>query len=47
LGVGFARGLEAVNLTTTRDILISWVVTVPLGALLAIILLFPIKLIFE
>ena len=32
LGVGFARGLEAVNLTTTRDILISWVVTVPLGA---------------
>ena len=46
LGVGFARGLEAVNLTTTRDILISWIVTVPLGACLAIILFYPIKAIF-
>lgn len=46
LGVGFARGLEAVNLTTTRDILISWVVTVPLGAILAIILFYPIRAIF-
>lgn len=47
LGVGFARGLEAVNLTTTRDIIISWIVTVPLGALLAIILFYPIRAIFE
>ena len=46
LGVGFARGLEAVNLTTTRDILISWVVTVPLGAALAILLFYPIRAIF-
>lgn len=46
LGVGFARGLEAVNLTTTRDILISWVVTVPIGALLAIALFYPIRAIF-
>ncbi len=46
LGVGFARGLEAVNLTTTRDILISWIVTVPLGALLAILLFYPIQAIF-
>ena len=46
LGVGFARGLEAVNLTTTRDILISWIVTVPIGALLAIILFYPIQAIF-
>lgn len=46
LGVGFARGLEAVNLTTTRDILISWIVTVPLGALLAIFLFYPIHAIF-
>jgi PiT family inorganic phosphate transporter len=47
LGVGFARGLEAINLTTTRDILISWLVTVPLGAILAIILFYPIRAIFE
>lgn len=46
LGVGFARGLEAVNLTTTRDILISWVVTVPIGALLAILVYYPIKTVF-
>lgn len=46
LGVGFARGLEAVNLTTTRDILISWIVTVPLGAGLAILLFYPIKAVF-
>ena len=47
LGVGFARGLEAVNLTTTRDILISWIITVPLGALLAVALFYPIRAIFE
>lgn len=47
LGVGFARGLEAVNLTTTRDILISWIVTVPLGALLAIAMFYPILAIFR
>ncbi len=46
LGVGFARGLEAVNLTTTRDIIISWIVTVPLGALLAIILFYLIQSVF-
>lgn len=46
LGVGFARGLEAVNLNTTRDILISWIVTVPIGALVGILLFYPIKFIF-
>ncbi len=46
LGVVFARGLEAVNLTTTRDILISWVVTVPNGALIAVALFYPIRAIF-
>ncbi|MBA3721284.1 MAG: inorganic phosphate transporter [Parachlamydiaceae bacterium] len=46
LGVGFARGLGAVNLTTTRDILISWIVTVPLGAILAVLLFYPIKAVF-
>lgn len=46
LGVGFARGLGAVNLVTTRDILISWIVTVPLGALLAIPVYYLCKFIF-
>ncbi len=46
LGVGFARGIGALNLTTTRDIVISWIVTVPIGALLAILLFYPIRQIF-
>lgn len=46
LGVGLARGLGAVNLNTTRDILISWLVTVPIGAILAILLFYPIQAIF-
>ncbi|MCH9608632.1 MAG: hypothetical protein S4CHLAM45_12130 [Chlamydiales bacterium] len=37
LGVGFARGLGAINLDTIRDIVISWVVTVPVGAALSIL----------
>jgi phosphate/sulfate permease len=36
LGVGFARGVEAINLTITRDILASWVITLPVGALLSV-----------
>ena len=46
LGVGFARGLEAVNLKTTRDIFISWIITVPLGAILAILMFYLIRFIF-
>ena len=37
LGVGLARGMSALNLNTVRDIFISWIVTVPAGALLSII----------
>jgi PiT family inorganic phosphate transporter len=37
LGVGLARGIGAINLSTVRDIAISWVITIPAGAILAII----------
>ncbi|CAM2812680.1 inorganic phosphate transporter [Vibrio rarus] len=37
LGVGFARGIAALNLGVVRNIVVSWVVTLPAGALLAII----------
>lgn len=43
LGVGLARGLEALNLTMTRDILISWLVTVPAGALLTVAIFYGIQ----
>jgi phosphate/sulfate permease len=47
LGVGLARGLESVDLNTTRDIFISWIVTVPIGAFIAVVLFYPIQIIFN
>lgn len=46
LGVGLARGISAVNLTTVRDVIISWVVTIPAGACLAVIFFYTLHLIF-
>ena len=37
LGVGLARGIEAIDLRVVTRILISWVVTIPAGAILAIL----------
>lgn len=37
LGVGLARGIEALNLSTARDIALSWLCTLPAGALLSIL----------
>jgi len=47
LGVGLARGLEALNLRTVRDIVISWVVTIPVGAGLTILFFYIFRWIFE
>lgn len=35
LGVGLARGIEALNLSVIKRILLSWLVTFPIGALFA------------
>ena len=43
LGVGFARGIGALNLRVVRDIIISWVVTLPAGAILTIIFYYIFK----
>jgi len=40
LGVGMARGIEAIDLRVVARILVSWVVTIPAGAFLAIIFFF-------
>lgn len=37
LGVGFARGIGALNLSVIRNIFMSWIITLPAGAVLAII----------
>lgn len=46
LGVGFARGIGALNLRTIGSIFMSWLITLPAGALLAIIFFFIFKGIF-
>ena len=40
LGVGMARGIEAIDLRVVGRILVSWVVTIPAGAVLAILFFF-------
>ena len=40
LGVGMARGIDAIDLRVVARILVSWVVTIPAGAFLAIIFFF-------
>ncbi|MCG9754746.1 inorganic phosphate transporter [Shewanella insulae] len=46
LGVGMARGIAAINIGVVRNIVVSWVVTLPAGAGLSIIF-FMIKGIFS
>ncbi|GGO77980.1 phosphate transporter [Marinobacterium nitratireducens] len=43
LGVGIARGIAALNLRVVGTIFISWIVTLPAGALLAIMFFFMFK----
>ncbi len=41
-----ARGLGSLNLRVVSDIVISWVVTLPAGAILAIVFYFILKAMF-
>lgn len=47
LGVGLARGMAALNLTVIRNIFMSWIVTLPAGAILSILFFFTLKGIFS
>ena len=47
LGVGMARGIAAINIGVVRNIVVSWVVTLPAGAGLSIIFFYIIKDIFS
>jgi PiT family inorganic phosphate transporter len=47
LGVGMARGIAALNLGVVRNIVISWVVTLPIGAGLSIVFFYILKSIFS
>ncbi|MGC9403114.1 inorganic phosphate transporter [Vibrio genomosp. F10] len=46
LGVGFARGIGALNLGVVRNIVASWIVTLPAGALLAVVFFYAIQAMF-
>lgn len=43
LGVGFARGISALNLRVIGTILMSWIITLPIGAVLAILFFYIFK----
>ncbi len=43
LGVGIARGISALNLQTVREIVLSWVITIPSSATVCILLFYLMK----
>ena len=43
LGVGIARGIDAIDLRVVGRVFLSWVVTIPAGAILAIVFFFIFK----
>ena len=45
LGVGLARGIVAIDLKVVTRIFVSWVITIPAGAVLAIIFFFTFRLV--
>jgi phosphate/sulfate permease len=47
LGVGLARGLSALNLSTLRDIILSWIVTIPASAIMSILCYWALSAIFS
>ncbi len=46
LGVGMARGISAINASVVSRIIMSWVITLPVGSALAVIFFFIFKGIF-
>ena len=43
LGVGVARGMTAINLTVVGRIFVSWIVTIPAGAILSIVFFYILR----
>lgn len=47
LGIGLARGIQAINLNIIKDIVLSWFITLPAGAILSMFFFFILKAIFS
>jgi phosphate/sulfate permease len=46
LGVGLAKGISSLNLRILKDIVLSWIITLPISAFLSILVFYLLKLIF-
>jgi inorganic phosphate transporter, PiT family len=46
LGVGLARGIRALNLNMIRDIILSWIITIPTSAAISILIFYVLRAIF-
>jgi len=46
LGVGIARGISAIDLSVVGRIFLSWIITIPIGSVLAILFFYILKAIF-
>jgi PiT family inorganic phosphate transporter len=46
LGVGLARGMQALNLNMLRDIILSWIITLPASAAMSIFVFYILRAIF-
>ncbi len=47
LGVGLARGIAAIDLRVVGNIFMSWIITLPAGAILSILFFYMLKGIFS
>ena len=47
VGVGIAKGIQSININVIRNIFISWIITIPAGAILSVIMFDIIKLFVE
>jgi phosphate/sulfate permease len=47
LGVGLARGISALNIRVLRDIVLSWIITIPSSAIVCILIFYLIRAIFS
>ncbi len=47
LGIGFARGIAALNLKVIRNIVVSWVITLPAGAFFVIVIYYILRFFFH
>ncbi len=46
LGVGLARGMKALNLNMLKDIVLSWIITIPASAIMSILIFYLLRTCF-